>query len=33
LSDPGAKLDAGDIVSLRPNNPLFFDAAGGRVAA
>ena len=28
-----AALGAGDIVSLRLNNPLFFDAAGGRVAA
>ena len=33
LSDPEAGLGAGDIVSLRLNNPLFFDAAGGRVAA
>jgi multiple sugar transport system ATP-binding protein len=33
LSDPEARLGAGDIVSLRLNNPLFFDAAGGRVAA
>ena len=28
-----AKLGAGDIVSLRLNKPLFFDADGGRVAA
>src|SRR5271156_583841 len=33
LSDPEAALGAGDIVSLRLNNPLFFDAAGRRVAA
>jgi multiple sugar transport system ATP-binding protein len=33
LSDPEAALGAGDVVSLRLNNPLFFDAAGGRVAA
>ena len=33
LSDPEARLGAGDIVSLRLNKPLFFDADGGRVAA
>jgi multiple sugar transport system ATP-binding protein len=33
LSDPEARLGAGDVVSLRLNNPLFFDAAGGRIAA
>ena len=33
LSDPEARLGAGDIVSLRLNRPLFFDADGGRVAA
>jgi multiple sugar transport system ATP-binding protein len=33
LSDPEARLDAGDVVSLRLNNPLFFDAAGRRIAA
>ena len=33
LSDPEATLGAGDVVSLRLNNPLFFDAAGWRVAA
>jgi multiple sugar transport system ATP-binding protein len=33
LSDPEARLGAGDIVSLRLNNPLFFDAAGRRIAA
>ena len=33
LSDPEAELGAGDVVSLRLNNPLFFDAAGGRLAA
>jgi multiple sugar transport system ATP-binding protein len=33
LSDPEARLGAGDIVSLRLNQPLFFDADGGRVAA
>jgi multiple sugar transport system ATP-binding protein len=33
LSDHGANLGAGDVVSLRFNKPLFFDAAGGRVAA
>jgi multiple sugar transport system ATP-binding protein len=33
LADPEAKLGAGDIVSLRLNKPLFFDAIGGRVAA
>jgi multiple sugar transport system ATP-binding protein len=33
LSDPEARLGAGDIVSLRLNKPLFFDAEGGRVAA
>jgi multiple sugar transport system ATP-binding protein len=33
LSDPEANLGAGDVVSLRLNKPLFFDGAGGRVAA
>jgi multiple sugar transport system ATP-binding protein len=33
LSDPEAGLGAGDIISLRLNKPLFFDADGGRVAA
>jgi multiple sugar transport system ATP-binding protein len=33
LSDPEARLGAGDVVSLRLNNPLFFDAAGRRIAA
>jgi multiple sugar transport system ATP-binding protein len=33
LSDPEAKLGAGDVVSLCLNNPLFFDAAGARIAA
>jgi multiple sugar transport system ATP-binding protein len=33
LSDPEASLGAGDTVSLCLNKPLFFDAAGGRVAA
>jgi multiple sugar transport system ATP-binding protein len=33
LSDPEAGLAAGDIVSLRLNKPLFFDATGERVAA
>jgi multiple sugar transport system ATP-binding protein len=33
LSDPEANLGAGDVVSLRLNKPLFFDAAGARVAA
>jgi multiple sugar transport system ATP-binding protein len=33
LSDPEARLGAGDIVSLRLNKPLFFDADGARVAA
>ena len=33
LSDPEAKLGAGDVVSLCLNNPLFFDAAGRRIAA
>lgn len=33
LSDPEAKLGAGDVVSLRLNNPLFFDAGGRRIAA
>jgi multiple sugar transport system ATP-binding protein len=33
LSDPEARLGAGDIVSLRLNKPLFFDEDGGRVAA
>ena len=33
LSDPEARLGAGDVVSLRLNKPLFFDADGGRVAA
>ena len=33
LSDPEARLGAGDIVSLSLNKPLFFDADGGRVAA
>jgi multiple sugar transport system ATP-binding protein len=33
LSDPEARLGAGDVVSLRLNNPLFFDATGRRIAA
>jgi multiple sugar transport system ATP-binding protein len=33
LSDPEARLSAGDVVSLRLNNPLFFDATGRRIAA
>src|SRR3981189_1845819 len=33
LSDPEARLGAGDIVSLCLHNPLFFDAAGRRMAA
>ncbi|MEA2889382.1 MAG: multiple sugar transport system ATP-binding protein [Bradyrhizobium sp.] len=33
LSDPEARLGAGDIVSLCLNNPLFFDATGRRIAA
>ncbi len=33
LSDPEAELGAGDVVSLNLNNPLFFDAAGRRLAA
>jgi multiple sugar transport system ATP-binding protein len=33
LSDPEARLCAGDIVSLCLSKPLFFDADGGRVAA
>jgi multiple sugar transport system ATP-binding protein len=33
LSDPEARLGAGDVVSLRLNKPLFFDADGARVAA
>jgi multiple sugar transport system ATP-binding protein len=33
LSDPEAKLGAGDVVSLRLDNPLFFDATGRRIAA
>jgi multiple sugar transport system ATP-binding protein len=33
LSDPEARLGAGDVVSLCLNNPLFFDATGRRIAA
>ena len=33
LADPEAGFGAGDVVSLRLNKPLFFDAEGGRVAA
>jgi multiple sugar transport system ATP-binding protein len=33
LADAEARLGPGDIVSLRLNKPLLFDAAGGRVAA
>jgi multiple sugar transport system ATP-binding protein len=33
LADPEVGLDAGDVVSLRLNRPLFFDANGGRIAA
>jgi multiple sugar transport system ATP-binding protein len=33
LSDPEARLGAGDVVSLCLKNPLFFDAAGRRIAA
>ena len=33
LSDPEAELAAGDVVSLRLTNPLFFDADGARIAA
>jgi len=32
LSDVHTPLKSGDIVRVRPNNPLFFDAAGNRVA-
>jgi len=33
LSNPEAELAAGDVVSLRLTNPLFFDADGARIAA
>jgi len=33
LADPEAGFGAGDVVSLRLNKPLFFDANGWRVAA
>jgi multiple sugar transport system ATP-binding protein len=33
LADPEAGFGAGDVVSLRLNKPLFFDARGWRVAA
>lgn len=33
LADPEAGFGAGDVVSLRLNKPLFFDAKGWRVAA
>jgi multiple sugar transport system ATP-binding protein len=33
LSDPEARLGAGDVVSLCLKNPLFFDAVGRRIAA
>lgn len=33
LADPEAGFGPGDVVSLRLNRPLFFDAKGGRVAA
>ncbi|WP_157789163.1 TOBE domain-containing protein, partial [Bradyrhizobium japonicum] len=33
LAEAEITLDVGDVVSLRLNKPLFFDAAGRRVAA
>jgi multiple sugar transport system ATP-binding protein len=33
LSDPDTDFGAGEVVSLRLNHPLFFDAAGMRIAA
>jgi multiple sugar transport system ATP-binding protein len=33
LAESETTLDVGDVVSLRLNKPLFFDAAGRRVAA
>jgi multiple sugar transport system ATP-binding protein len=33
LAESETTLDVGDVVSLRLSKPLFFDAAGRRVAA
>jgi multiple sugar transport system ATP-binding protein len=32
LTDVHTKLEAGDHVAIKPRNPLFFDANGGRIA-
>ena len=32
LTDPHTALDAGDEVRVEPRNPLYFDAAGARIA-
>ncbi|WP_420340086.1 ABC transporter ATP-binding protein [Roseibium sp.] len=31
LTDPHADLEPGDIISVQPRNPLFFDASGARI--
>ncbi len=31
LTDPHTVLEAGDIVNIRPRNPLYFDAGGNRI--
>ncbi len=31
LTDPHADLEPGDIISIQPRNPLFFDANGARI--
>ncbi|WP_428523453.1 ABC transporter ATP-binding protein [Roseibium sp.] len=31
LTDPHADLEPGDIISIQPRNPLFFDASGARI--
>ena len=32
LTDPHAPFEPGDIVPIEPRNPLYFDAAGARIA-
>jgi multiple sugar transport system ATP-binding protein len=32
LTDPHTGLQAGDPIAIAPNNPLWFDASGARIA-
>jgi multiple sugar transport system ATP-binding protein len=31
LADPHSRLSPGDTISIRPQTPLWFDAAGNRI--